>query len=407
MTVLLIMLLLILLIPVIYFGFWRAYFVLIYICTFPIVINCIQTSEEYFIFLFSLYMFICMLLTCRTFLIHGLRRNKELKNLAFSRFLWRINLSIFILLAILFAIYVSYEDVTTGSTHKIWDMIQLFAVGIAVAFILSGFLQWLIMTLINHYIVKEKYVETVNPKHLLANQVLRRNRYRYKTEPVELYASKSVFGVTYYYRKAKMTDTHKVYDNYFTRFFERYEAHFNHHETSPWWYKTLENLPIIGIVLFFCCFTLPGYIDGTPPVKEFINENIIARHYVKTAGEVLKCGEIEKRVVSGRYQRIYYTMSCDVKYQTILKTVEFERPSHDQLASLSEQIKNDGIIVHYNPNNIKSYYIVEEVEQSFLASFIFYLFSIGLIVGYSVYFKNRKKWRILNQEEKRKRMWWK
>lgn len=373
MAILILSLLILFAIFIFHFGFWRFFFVCIGLGSLPFIPYFVHTLDHYIVVAFLLYGFILLTLTCRTFFIHGVYRKQKIGNHAFTHFLWKCVLGIWMMIVLLFFLYLFYENIVLGTTHLILSFFPFLMISIIVAVLLSV-LTWItLIILVNQYVVKASYVVDVHPGKLQTQERLRKWRYFGKENSVQLYAKESVYGVVYYYRKARANDYTITYDNALTRFFERFEADFNQEKTLLTTMKKAKHTFILlgSFCLMLFCFS--NYVNDTPALKLFINEKILAPHYKTTIGKVQSCGEVERHQTSGKVQRTYYTLDCKVKYHTVTTNFQFERRSALAMEKLKGQILEEGFPIHYHPELPRIRYTEIASEGNIQSVLLFYV----------------------------------
>lgn len=372
-----------------YYGYWRIFF-LFWLILIALLFLPPKEIYEYFTVATIILISTLVLLSFRTFFIHGAKTSKQKDSFLIYGFIVKIltwfAFLVWILSMIGIVFYIRYE--------KAWDRIltlpAMSVIVLAFIVIIVSFLFLVVIIYLNHFVIKWKYKITVNPLKREPDERLRGIRYRRKKEELNFYAHESLYGAVYYRRKWRKTDVDIICDNKVTRFFENFEKKLNDKKTRKalkhkrWnGYHTtiLINLLLMPALLSFFCY-------ANPVIRVYLNENILATDYQKTFVRG-RCTDIEESSEGNSgYRRRVYKFECELRYAGIENKVHFSESTSAYAHLLRQKVGIYGITLRYQPANPYRYYT--ELSGNIFMSSILLTGNMGVLV-YAIYSLRKKQ----------------
>lgn len=359
----------------IYFGAWRAFFFTLG-SIFPILLLFPKIRTMWQIWL-CFFIWLLIALTFRTFFIHGVKKTNQKSALKYAIEKYSFYAGV-VVIALVSTGYL-VQLLRIGAQHEIVNFLNM-GIGVPLFIVFLFFIiGWTLITLVNHFSITKKYVETLTPGEVEEGVRLRTIRYLGKKKPVQLYALENIYGRVYYLRKAKAKDQDVLCENRFTRFVQKFEDTHTVPEKARW---TVRQLMCYIVLLILWLGSGAQYIDTTPELKYFFNAQIFARNYKTVQGKLVEeCSNYQINTIKHKYRyQTVYKMSCQIQYDSFQKPIQIERTDFSEFSNVMVEIRNKGLPMHYNLSHPEQSY-TELDKKNEVGAVFFYGITAGIVLG--------------------------
>lgn len=357
----------------------------------------LESDSAYIVWWIYVYVILLVCLSYRTFFIHGVSRTQNKRSDIASVILYPLSVYLYGGAAIIHGGWYIFHLIYNQAWHEIASVPMMLIIITLCWTVVGGVSYFAFSYLINHFIIRRKFVVVLDKEVQLNNVLLFGFRYRKrKKSGLAFYAYESISGVTYYMRKAKQKDKTIVYhtrlidyiDDKVTSQKKETKLNKDYYMRSFW----------ITLILAISLFSYFAY--ETPIVKTYMNENVFARDYIKTRGKAVSCSKVDK-VRSGK-SGFVSEFSCEMAYAQTKKIFYFQRNDEKSAEQLKSAVMKTGLYIYYNPNNENASYVnIDRMVRLEILFMSILMFTLSLYSIFCAYRMKRNRQNEIIKEQKR------